>query len=83
MNISKNMEIIFVVTLALASSALYVDQLAPTAQAHALPSTLSAGAAPSVPVISVVGKRMTAQEKARSLQEELRQASRAADGKQI
>lgn len=68
MNILKNMEIVFVAALSLAGSALYINDVLPSAQA---------AAAIDMPVVAVVGKRMTAQEKIQSLQEEQRQASLA------
>lgn len=71
MNILKNMEFVFVAALALAASALYANAALPSAQAAANVALN----VPTVQVVSVVGKRMTAQEKAQSLLDERRQAS--------
>lgn len=67
MNILKNMEAVFIVALAVSASALYLDNV-PAAQAHAAP------VASQIAVVSVVGHRMTAEEKIISLQNERRQA---------
>lgn len=73
MNVLKNMEIIFTVTLALACSAAYVSTL-PEAQARgdAQPAVQTASAA--MPTVVVSAKRLTPAEKRASLLEEQRAA---------
>lgn len=62
MNVLKNMEIIFTVTLALACSAAYVSTL-PEAQAGQQASV-------AIPTVVVSAKRLTPAEKRQSLLEE-------------
>jgi hypothetical protein len=69
MNILKNMEIIFVATLAIAASAAYVSS-APDAQAAPEARAAVNTVAPGIPVVVVHAKRLTALEKQRSLAEE-------------
>ena len=66
MNILKHMEAVFVATVALAVSGSYLVDTLP--QAHAQPVASSAGAA--VPVVVVKAKRMSDEEKQRSIQAE-------------
>lgn len=76
MNILKNMEAIFVVTLALVGSADYLADGLP--QANAQPVTASAIASNGkVAVVTVSAKRLSAAEKARSLVEERSAGSRS------
>lgn len=68
MNALKHMEAAFVIALSLAGIGSY---LAATSQdAYAVPAPISATAAPDMAVVTVVGKRLTAAEKAQSLREE-------------
>ncbi|HEV7815085.1 MAG TPA: hypothetical protein VGP06_08315 [Janthinobacterium sp.] len=71
MNVLKNMEIIFIVVLALACSAVYVGTL-PEAQADARSAVTAAG---DMPVVVISAKRMSAEEKQQSLNEERAQAT--------
>jgi len=70
MNALKHMEAVFVIALSVAGIGSY---LAATSQdAYALPTAteMTAPAAPQMAVVTVVGKRLTAAEKAQSLREE-------------
>jgi hypothetical protein len=68
MNALKHMEAAFVIALSVAGIGGY---LAASAQdAYALPAPISATAAPDMAVVTVVGKRLSAAEKAQSLREE-------------
>ena len=72
MNILKHMEAVFIATLALAVSTSYLVEAIPDANAKAPASAVatdSAGA-PAVVVVTVRAKRMSAEEKARSLRDE-------------
>lgn len=76
MNILKNMEAIFVVTLALVGTADYLADGLP--QAHAQPLVASAIATSGkVAVVTVSAKRMSAEEKAQSLLDERSAGSRS------
>lgn len=76
MNILKNMEAIFVVTLALVGSADYLADALP--QANAQPVAASAIATSGkVAVVTVSAKRLSAQEKAQSLIDERNAGSRS------
>ena len=66
MNILKHMEAVFVATVALAVTGSYMVDALP--QAHAKPMVAMAGAA--VPVVVVKAKRMSAEEKQRSIEAE-------------
>lgn len=66
MNVLKHMEAVFVATVAFAVSGAYLIDAIPPAHAKA-PLIASADA---IPVITVVAKRMSAEEKAQSLREE-------------
>jgi len=72
MNVLKNMEIIFTVTLALACSAAYVSTL-PEAQARGDTQT-AVQTASAMPTVVVSAKRLTPAEKRASLLEEQRAA---------
>jgi len=85
MNILKNFEAIFVITLGLACGANYLaDGASDTASASAapagLPTVAVAAAQPSMPVVVVAAKRLSAAEKRQSLIDEQNamSASRAA-----
>lgn len=73
MNVLKNMEIIFTVTLALACSAAYVSSL-PEAQAQGGAQSAVQSASVAVPTVVVSARRMTPAEKRASLLEEQRAA---------
>jgi phage tail sheath gpL-like len=78
MKVLKNMEIVFTVAAALACAAAYVSVSQPQAHAAAdtallAPAASADGAAP-MQVVVIRGKRMSAQEKAESLQEERKEA---------
>lgn len=82
MNVLKNFEAVFVVALGVAASAYFAQSLdAPHAAAAPAPSV----ATPSqMAVVEVVGKRMNAIEKQRSLEDERRLAkSGAASGSRM
>lgn len=76
MNVLKNFEALFVVTLGLACAANYVIDNEPagqpvTASASAVaPATLAYAAAKDTQVIVVSAKRLTAEQKLQSLQDE-------------
>lgn len=76
MNVLKNFEAIFVITLGLACGANYLaDGSADTARATAAPAdtqtlAMAAASAPSMPVVVVAAKRMSSAEKRQSLIDE-------------
>lgn len=75
MNVLKNFEAIFVITLGLACGANYLaDGSGDTASATATPAEVQtvamAASAPSMPVVVVAAKRMSAAEKRQSLIDE-------------
>lgn len=70
MNALKHMEAIFLVTLSLAGIGSYLAATAPDAYAAAAPANTATVAAPAMPVVTVVAKRLTAAEKAQSLRDE-------------
>jgi hypothetical protein len=74
MNILKNMEAIFVVTLALVGSADYLADALPQANAQPVNAIATSG---KVAVVTVSAKRMTAEEKAQSLVDERSAGSRS------
>lgn len=74
MNILKNMEAIFVVTLALVGSADYLAEALPQANAAPVSAIATSG---KVAVVTVSAKRMTAEEKAQSLVDERSAGSRS------
>lgn len=63
MNIAKNMEIIFVAVLALASATGFANA-ASGSKRMGPPEVVKVGAAPTMTVITVTAKRLTAAEKA-------------------
>lgn len=69
MNVLKNMEAVFAVTLGLACAVTYMADAIPEAKATS-PVAIAVGNTSSVPVIVVSAKRMTAAEKQQSLVEE-------------
>ncbi len=73
MNILKHMESIFVVTLGIAAAAAFT-----TSDTQAARNTQAAMAS-DVPVVVISAKRMTAQEKLQSLNEERRLATNPAN----
>jgi hypothetical protein len=70
MNALKHMEAIFVVTLSVAGIGSYLAATSPDAYATAAPVRTATVAAPDMPVVTVVAKRLTAAEKAQSLRDE-------------
>ncbi|HEX8476694.1 MAG TPA: hypothetical protein VF663_00085 [Telluria sp.] len=70
MNALKHMEAIFVVALSVAGIGSYLAATAPDAHASAAPARTATVAAPDMPVVTVVAKRLTAEEKAQSLRDE-------------
>lgn len=75
MNVLKNFEAIFVITLGLACGANYLaDGASDTASASAAPAAAQtvamAAARPSMPVVVVAAKRLSAAEKRQSLIDE-------------
>ena len=66
MNLLKHMEAVFMATVTLAVSGSYLAATIPAAHAR----TATATAQQAVPVVVVSAKRMSAQEKQRSLQDE-------------
>jgi hypothetical protein len=81
MNVLKNFEALFVVTLGLACAANYVidnEQAAqPVTASAAAPATLAYASAKDTQVIVVSAKRLTAEQKLQSLQDERKAASQA------
>lgn len=77
MNILKNFEALFVVTLGLACAANYV--LDDNTAVNARPLVASAAMPRDIPVVVVSAKRMSAEQKAQSLIDE-RKASAAIEG---
>lgn len=63
MNIAKNMEAIFLATVALASVTTIATASAP-ARLAAAPAFAQAAVAPGMIVVTITGKRLTAAEKA-------------------
>jgi len=63
MNIAKNMELIFVAALVVISSTTFATAGA-TARKASAPEVVKVGAAPTMTVITVSAKRLTAAEKA-------------------
>jgi hypothetical protein len=78
MNTLKNMEAIFIVTLALAGSASYLADALPLAKAN----VAALNAAPdTAAVVVVTGKRMTAEQKQQSLNAERQFAAASANAR--
>jgi hypothetical protein len=69
MNVLKNFEAVFVVALGLAASASYFAQ-SPEAASDAAAPTLSVATPSRMALVKVAGKRMSAVEKQRSLEDE-------------
>lgn len=74
MNILKNMEAVFLVSLAIAGPASVVIDALPEANATRMPATAIA-TQQAIPVVVVSARRMTDEEKRQSLEEEARAAS--------
>lgn len=74
MNILKNMEAVFLVSLAIAGPASVVIDTLPEAHAGRVPEA-SAATQQAMPVVIVSARRMTDAEKRRSLAEEARSAA--------
>ncbi len=73
MNVLKNFEAVFVVALGVAASASYFAQ-SPEATFTAAAQTQSVATPSQMAVVTVAGKRMSAIEKQRSLEDERRLA---------
>ena len=73
MNILKNMEAVFLVSLAIAGPASVVIDAMAEANATRMPVT--AATQQAIPVVVVSARRMTDEEKRQSLEEEARDAS--------
>ncbi|NML60896.1 hypothetical protein HHL21_07315 [Massilia sp. RP-1-19] len=74
MNILKNMEAVFLVSLAIAGPASVAFDALPEANATRMP-VAAAATQQAIPVVVVSARRMTAEEKRLSLEEEARDAS--------
>lgn len=74
MNILKNMEAVFLVSLAIAGPASVVIDALPKANATRVPATAIA-TQQAIPVVVVSARRMTDEEKRQSLEEEARAAA--------
>ena len=74
MNILKNMEAVFLVSLAIAGPASVVIDALPDANASRMASSATA-TQPAIPVVVVSARRMTEEEKRQSLEDEARAAS--------
>ena len=75
MNVLKNFEAVFVVALGVAASASFLTQAPEQTGAAATPAMNTSIATPSkMAVVTVTGKRMSAVEKQRSLEDERRLA---------
>ena len=72
MNILKNMEAIFLVSLAIAGPASVVLEALPEANARRVPAVTAAAGQQTMPVVVVSARRMTDAEKRESLAEEAR-----------
>lgn len=72
MNILKNMEAIFLVSLAIAGPASVVLEALPEANARRAPQVTATAAQQAMPVVVVSARRMTDAEKRQSLIEEAR-----------
>ena len=70
MNILKHMEAVFVATVALAVSGSYMIDALPEAHARTVGATAAATAQQSIPVVVVSAKRLSPEEKQRSLDAE-------------
>lgn len=74
MNILKNMEAVFLVSLAIAGPASVVIDALPDAKATRTP-TAAIATQQAIPVVVVSARRMTEEEKRQSLEEEARAAT--------
>lgn len=74
MNILKNMEAVFLVSLAIAAPASVVIDALPEANATRMPAR-AAATQQAIPVVVVSARRMTEEEKRQSLEDEARAAS--------
>lgn len=74
MNILKNMEAIFLVSLAIAGPASVLVDMLPVANASRTP-VAAVASQQAIPVVVVSARRMTDEEKRQSLEEEARDAS--------
>jgi hypothetical protein len=85
MDIVRNMEAVFIITLGLACSASYVIDTGPDNRARAESSAATAATAPpaAMHVVVVSARRMTAAEKQQSLEDEKLASIRAASGSHI
>jgi hypothetical protein len=70
MNALKHMEAVFVIALSVAGVGSYLVATSQDANASAVPMAKTAQVAPQMAVVTVVAKRLTAAEKARSLRDE-------------
>lgn len=81
MNVLKNFEALFVVTLGLACAANYVldneETAAPVTASAAAPATLAYATPKDTQVIVVSAKRLTAEQKLQLLQEERKASAQA------
>lgn len=77
MNIVRNFEAAFVVALGVAAGATFLAQ-SPAALTLAAPQTASVATESTMAVVTVSAKRMSAQEKQRSLEDERRLAKQGA-----
>jgi hypothetical protein len=75
-NILKHMEAVFVVTVAFLGSAAFVTERVPEANARPYPAPAASATAAEAPLptVYVTAKRMTPDEKRRSLEQERRAA---------
>jgi hypothetical protein len=81
MNVLKNFEAVFVVAVGAAACASYFAQSADATSNAATANTINVATPSRMAIVTVVGKRMSAIEKQRSLEDERRLAkSGAANG---
>ncbi|MES2298434.1 MAG: hypothetical protein V4582_15425 [Pseudomonadota bacterium] len=83
MNIIKNMEAIFVVTVALIGSATYIVDAIPEARASVVMANADTAMEAPATVITVTAKRMSAAEKQQSLDAERQADASASAGRSI
>jgi hypothetical protein len=70
MNALKHMEAVFVIAVSCAGIGSYLAATSQDAYALPAPGNVAAQAAPQMAVVTVVGKRLSAAEKAQSLRDE-------------
>jgi len=75
MNALKHMEAVFVIALSVAGIGSYLAATAQDAEAMPAPVASSVQTAPQMAVVNVVGKRLSAAEKAQSLRAEAIQSA--------